>query len=464
MSSDQRIGGSSPSERARYSLSPLTFLATFLVMSPNFQQCLRKLLATLFALPLVLTIGSNASAQDLGSTDFNVALNLAGLAQGAVSIGALNCSDGSRTFGSSSEMLVGLATDTRVRTQLNLACKPTLNIDSSVKTVSGTMTVPSKGITDGVFIAECSAKSSMAVNANIAVGAAVAGLISLNVTSASAPLAFACTFKGSSASKGTDVFGTIDGYADVSGMCSSACVALSMTARATVTAASGEFKGQSGTGTYSYSDAFEVPELASIADRLAQMKGSARVRDERVSCPEGAQDCTIYSSNPCPNGEETCSFTKGGQSNQIQCPEGATCTIVAPPNTVASSSTYTKMASSRPPSTMRVNLVNQPGQTMVLRPMPPTNGSVAKLQGGQPISISGEPNATCSILLKAKKTVKRTIVLNSNGAASVTYSSAQIKTLANQLGIPKSAKTKNVSLSASCSGNSPSAIRTIQLG
>jgi hypothetical protein len=237
-----------------------------------------------------------------------------------------------------------------------------------------------------------------------------------------------------------------------------------MTARATVTAASGEFKGQSGTGTYSYSDAFEVPELASIADRLAQMKGSARVRDERVSCPEGAQDCTIYSSNPCPNGEETCSFTKGGQSNQIQCPEGATCTIVAPPNTVASSSTYSKMASSRPPSTMRVNLVNQPGQTMVLRPMPPTNGSVAKLQGGQPISISGQPNATCSLLLKAKKTVKRTVVLNSNGAASVTYSSAQIKTLANQLGIPKSAKTKNFALSASCSGNSPSAGRTIQLG
>lgn len=197
-------------------------------------------------LPLVMTFSGDASAEDLGSTDFNIALNLAGLAQGAVSIGALNCSDGSRTFGSSSEMLVGLATDTRVRTQLNLACKPTLNIDSSVKTVSGTMSVPSKGITDGVFTAECSAKSAMAVNASVAVGAAVPGLISLNVTSASAPLAFACTFKGSSASKGTDVFGTIDGYGDVAGMCSSACVALSMTARATVTAATGEFKGQSG--------------------------------------------------------------------------------------------------------------------------------------------------------------------------------------------------------------------------
>lgn len=415
-------------------------------------------------LPLVMTFSGDASAEDLGSTDFNIALNLAGLAQGAVSIGALNCSDGSRTFGSSSEMLVGLATDTRVRTQLNLACKPTLNIDSSVKTVSGTMSVPSKGITDGVFTAECSAKSAMAVNASVAVGAAVPGLISLNVTSASAPLAFACTFKGSSASKGTDVFGTIDGYGDVAGMCSSACVALSMTARATVTAATGEFKGQSGSGTYTYSDAFEVPELASIADRLAQMKGSARVRDERVSCPEGAPDCTIYSSSPCPNGEDTCSFTKGGDSNQIQCPAGATCTIVAPPNTVSSSSMYTKMASSRPPSTMRVNLANQPGQTMVLRPMPPTNGSIAKLLASQPISISGQPNATCSLLLKAKKTVKRTVVLNSNGAASVTYSSAQIKTLANQLGIPKSAKTKSVALSASCSGNSPSAVRTVQLG
>jgi hypothetical protein len=429
-------------------------------MRHNFPKYIRTILLSIVLVPIALTTSSEVEAADLGSTDFNVALNLAGLAQGAVSIGALNCSDGSRTFGSSSEMLIGLATDTRVRTQLTLTCKPTLNIDSSVKTISGTMTVPTKGITDGVFVAECSAKSSMAVNATVAVGAAVSGLISLNVTSASAPLAFACTFKGSSASKSTDVFGTIDGYADVAGMCSSACVALSMTARATVTAASGEFKGQSGSGTYSYSDAFEVPELASIADRLAQMKGSARVRDERVSCPEGAEDCTIYSSNPCPNGEDTCSFTKGGQSNQIQCPEGATCTIVAPPNTVTSSH-YTKLASSRPPSTMRINLASQPGQTMVLRPMPPTNGSVATLLSGQPISIGGAPNATCSVLLRAKKKVARSITLNSSGSASFSYTTAQLKSLATQLG---TSKTKTFTLSSSCQGNTPSISRTVRLG
>jgi hypothetical protein len=55
-----------------------------------------------------------------------------------------------------------------------------------------------------VFTAECSTKSSTAVNANVSVGASVSGLISLNVTSASSPLAFGCTFKGSSASKGTE--------------------------------------------------------------------------------------------------------------------------------------------------------------------------------------------------------------------------------------------------------------------
>jgi hypothetical protein len=159
---------------------------------------------TTMALLGTLYFASPVSADDLGSTDFNIAMNLAGLAQGAVSIGALNCSDGSRTFGSSGEMLIGLATDTRVQTKLDLSCKPTLNIDSGVKVVSGTMTVPSKGITDGVFTAECSAKSSTAVNANVSVGASVSGLISLNVTSASSPLAFGCTFKGSSASKGTE--------------------------------------------------------------------------------------------------------------------------------------------------------------------------------------------------------------------------------------------------------------------
>lgn len=66
----------------------------------------------------------------------------------------------------------------------------------------------------------------------------------------------------SSASKATDVFGTIEGYADVTGMCNSACVAVGMTAKATVTAATGELKGQTGTGTYTYTDAFELPELA----------------------------------------------------------------------------------------------------------------------------------------------------------------------------------------------------------
>ena len=393
----------------------------------------RRVLLTALVLGSISIAVQPVSAEDLGSTDFNIAMNLAGLAQGAVSIGTLNCSDGSRTFGSSSEMLIGLATDTRVQTKLDLACKPTLNIDSGVKIVSGTMTVPSKGITDGVFTAECSAKSSMAVNASVSVGASVSGLISLNVTSASSPLAFGCTFKGSSASKGTDVFGTIDGHADVSGMCSSACVALAMTARATITAATGELKGQTGTGSYTYSDAFEVPELASIADRLAQMKGRSRVRDERISCPEGASDCTIYDSSPCPNGAETCEFKKTEGTGDFQCPAGATCTIVSTPNTVASSGV--KKLSSRPPSTMRIDLASRPGPTMVVRPMPPASGATATLTAGQPLTIGGSPNAKCIVSMKAKKTVKRLVTLNSSGVTTLSYSAAQLKALSTQLGI-----------------------------
>lgn len=420
------------------------------------------LLAFILGIPLAAASGGHVSAEDLGTTDFNIAMNLAGIAQGSVSIGSLNCSDGARTFGSSSEMLIGLATDTRVQSQLSLSCKPTLNIDSGVKTVTGTLAVPAKGITDGVITAECSAKSSMSVNASVAVGAAVPGLITLNVSSASAPLAFGCTFKGSSAAKKTEVYGTIDGYADVSGMCNSACVAISMTARATITSATGEFKGQSGTGSYTYSDAFEVPELAAIADRLAQMKGSARIRDERVSCPEGASDCSSYSTNPCPNGEDTCSFTTSGKTSEIQCPQGATCTVVTNSYPV-SSSRYFKLASSRPPSNMRVNLVEQPGQTMVVRPMGQTNGSVAKLTSGEVISISGTPLASCVVTLKAKKSIKKLLTLDSSGAATFTYTTSQLKALGTQLGFPKTAKTKSFSISAACSGNTPSASKPVQI-
>ncbi|NCZ88663.1 MAG: hypothetical protein EBY92_05640, partial [Actinobacteria bacterium] len=91
-----------------------------------------------------------AKAADLGATDFNLALNLAGLAQRSASVGSLNCSDGSRTFSSTTDMMLGLATDTRVQTQLSLNCKPALNINSGVQVITGTMTIPSKGVTDGV--------------------------------------------------------------------------------------------------------------------------------------------------------------------------------------------------------------------------------------------------------------------------------------------------------------------------
>ena len=70
------------------------------------------------ALPLN-SIGT-ANASDLGSTDFNLAVNLAGLAQRSVSVGSLNCSDGTRSFGSVTDMMIGLAADTRVQSQLDL--------------------------------------------------------------------------------------------------------------------------------------------------------------------------------------------------------------------------------------------------------------------------------------------------------------------------------------------------------
>lgn len=422
------------------------------------------LVATAAPLPLV----SPAHASDLGSTDFNIAMNLAGIAQSTVSIGALNCSEGGRTFNSPSDMMLGFATDTRIQGQINLTCRPTLVINSGIRPVSGTMTIPSKGVTDGVFNAECSAKSSMSVVASVAVGAAVPGLLSVNVSSASAPLAFSCSFKGSSAAKATDVYGTIEGFADVTGMCNSACVAVGMTARATVTAASGELKGQTGSGTYSYTDAFELPELASVADTLARMKNTKRVRDQRVSCPEGASDCTVYDSNPCPNGEDTCSFTKGGEGS-FTCPAGATCTITtAPPRNASDTLIDRRVTNSRPPSTMNINLRAGTGDVVILRPVPVTDGAVAVLSASQPLTLTGPPAAKCTLSLVGKKTVKRALTLSANGAANVTYNGSQMTALIRQLGLPAKSKTKpTITASATCTsdlGATPARSRRIQLG
>ncbi len=422
------------------------------------------MLLTASPLPAV----SPANASDLGATDFNIAMDLAGIAQSTVSIGALNCTEGGRTFNSTSELMFGFATDQRLQGQVNMSCRPSLNINSGVRAVSGTMTIPSKGVTDGVFNAECSAKSSMSVVASVAVGAAVPGLLSVNVSSASAPLAFSCSFKGSSASKATDVFGTIEGFADVAGMCNSACVSVSMTARATVTAATGELKGQTGSGSYTYTDAFELPELAAAADALARMKGTKRVRDERVSCPEGTTDCTIYDSNPCPNGEDTCKFTKGGEG-EFKCPEGATCTIgTAPPKNASDVLTNMRVTGSRPPSTMNVNLKAGPGDVVILRPVPTAEGGVAALTTSQPISLIGPPNAKCTLTLAGKKKVNRSVTLGATGATNVSYNKAQLTTLTRQLGLPAKSKSKpTITVSATCRselGVTPARSRRVQLG
>ena len=427
----------------------------------------------LAALNIPFAAISPATAEDIGSVDFNVALNLAGLAQRSVSVGALNCADGTRTFGSITDMMVGLAQDQRVQTQLSLNCRPSLSISSGIQTLSGTMTIPSKGVTDGIFTADCSAKGNMAVTASVAIGAAVSGLIAVNVASASAPLAFGCTFKGSSAAKATDVFGTIEGYADVTGMCSSACVAVGMTAKATITAATGEFKGQTGTGTYTYSDAFELPELAAVADQLANMKGKKRERDMRVSCPEGTTDCSAYSSSPCPNGEDSCKFEttecpKGATCTTVQsCPPGATC-VTVPPRNASDELPIRALTASRPASTMSIALRSGVGDAVIVRPMAPTEGGLASLTSSEPITVSGPPNAKCTLTFVGKRSVTRPVAVSGAGAASVAFSSSQIAALAKQLGLPPKSKTKpSVNVSLACNadaGATPTRSRRIQLG
>ena len=242
--------------------------------------------------------------------DFNVVLNLAGIAQRAATIGALNCVDGGRTYASGMDMFYGLSRDPRLLSSVTLACQPAIAVDASVQQVTGTFAVPSKGIADGVITANCSAKAGISANAALTVGLGVPGLIAVNVSAAGAPLPIGCDFLGESAKTGTRVTGTIAGFAQITGMCSSACVALSLSAEAIITSTTGVLAGQTGRGTYEYRDAFELPALTEWANTLAALRPDPRKRDRRVACPEGAEDCSTFSTSPCPNGAETCTTTK----------------------------------------------------------------------------------------------------------------------------------------------------------
>lgn len=136
---------------------------------------------------------------DLGSIDFNLALDLSGITSRVATLGALNCTDGSATYGSLFEMEIALAMDPRLRSSINLTCRPVVNISGAVQAVTGTMTIPSKGVTDGVLTAKCSAKSGITVVATAVVGAGVPGLLQLNVSSSSGPVPYGCDFTGTCA-------------------------------------------------------------------------------------------------------------------------------------------------------------------------------------------------------------------------------------------------------------------------
>ncbi|MFM8811462.1 MAG: hypothetical protein ACKOEK_04750 [Actinomycetota bacterium] len=391
---------------------------------------------------------------DVGQVEFEVALDIAGVAQRAVSLGALNCSDGSSTYADPTAMLAGLYGDPRLRASLTLSCNPSLSIDSGVQQVRGTFTVPAKGIGDGVITANCSARAGITITAAVSVGLGIPGLISMNVSSAGSPLPIGCDFVGESASTSTKITGTIQGYSSVVGMCSSACVALSMTADATVTSATGVLDGQSGSGTYTYSDAFEVPQMAAIADRLASMRNSPRTRDERVSCPEGATSCAEYSTSPCPNGEDSCATTTVVGPTFV-CPTGAVCTT-SPPTTVV----VQRLSVGRPPAVMKLDLRNVTPRATVVRPMPAGPGKTAVLSSGSTLAVAARPGTQCSILFVGKKRLLRKAESSASGTVTLTYSRAQLVALMKQVGVAKKGSTNpTVALTATCAGSPATTMR-----
>jgi hypothetical protein len=376
-------------------------------------------------------LASNASAGDvrlapsvdLGSTDFNLALDLSGISSRVTTLGALNCNDGGSTYGSISAMESALVFDPRVNSSINMTCRPEVNISRAVQTVVGTMTIPSKGVTDGVIVAKCSAKSGIVVVANATVGAGVPGLISLDVKSASGPVPYGCDFTATSAAKAMGISGTIEGYATVAGLCSSSCVAIDLVSTATITSGTGEFLGQTGTGSYTYSDAFEIPDLAGSANRIAMLKNVDRVRDERIYCPEGAKDCSQYVPTPCPGGETEC--TESGTADSLSV--GAQ---MSPQSLIS--------VVSRPRSVMRVSLHAGAGDVVILRPMPRTVSAVGTLVGGEPITVKSVPKSSCDVTLSnGTKKVSKSVTLAADGTGNIIYTTSQLKTVATSLGLVK---------------------------
>ncbi len=407
--------------------------------------------------PLVSDIGAQAipikPSVDLGPTDFNLALDLSGISSRVATLGALNCNDSGSTYGSISAMESALVFDPRVNTSIRMTCRPEVNISRAVQTVVGTMTIPSKGVTDGVIVARCSAKSGISVVANATVGAGVPGLIALDVQSASGPVPYGCDFTATSAAKAMGISGTIEGYADIAGLCSSSCVAINLVSTATITSGTGDFLGQTGTGSYTYSDAFEIPDLAGSADRISMLKSVDRVRDERIYCPEGAKDCSQYVETACPDGETECA--ESGKADSL--------------SAVGQMSSQTLLPNvSRPRSLMRVSLHAGAGDVVILRPMPRSVLAVGTLVGGEPITVKSVPKSSCVVTLSnGTKKVSKTVTLGADGTGNITYTTSQLKTIAKSLGLVKRGnvlpKAKITATCKSTAGRLPVRSETIEL-
>jgi hypothetical protein len=455
--------------------------------------------ATTSVLPSTLRPAATAAP-----VDFNVVLNLAGIAQRTASIGALNCADGGRTYASGMDIFYGLSRDPRLMSSVTLACQPAIAIDASAQQVTGTFTVPSKGIADGVITANCSAKAGISATAALTVGLGVPGLIAVNVSAAGAPLPLGCDFLGESASTGTRITGTIAGFAQITGMCSSACVALSLSAEAIITSTTGVLAGQTGRGTYEYRDAFELPALTEWANALASLRPDPRKRDRRVACPEGAEDCSSFSTSPCPDGAETCKTTKpepqqAGEGSEGQpvddpnappppsdesapsdsmTPSPASPSPASPPPAPASPAPapdavpavqiramgLVRPVVRRSPARMRVVLGDGPAPTVISRPLAPAPGRPATIGRGAPLTIAAAPGSSCATAFTAgRRTVRRTDVVGGRGTVSISYSRTQMSALMRQLGVSRrGAANPTVSLAVGC-GKSAPATTQVQL-
>lgn len=185
-------------------------------------------------------------------------------------------------------LTIGNAMKAKADSLVNFSCSASLNLAGSEKSITGTITNAALGLS-GSFSLKCSFEQNLKVDADLALGMALARGATLNVKSADNTIPMVCSMSAT-LSDGTSLAGSIDGVAKVGSLVSDSCVGdtqrscvpLSITANVNVTSTTGKLAGYVGSGSYQLTPSFTVPPLNDNLGSFLSLLGKASVRASSV--------------------------------------------------------------------------------------------------------------------------------------------------------------------------------------